>query len=105
MKEKVKIYFAGVDDWNRPTFREVLDKKRYYCDIYKLFDYNATEETITAWYSLVGVAGIVFKGNKFDAEPLGTRYNVELVTRQDAANILKSMNGDRHAAHRQAPRR
>lgn len=105
MKEKVKIYFAGVDDWNRPTFREVLDNKRYYCDIYKLFDYNTTEETITAWYSLVGVAGIVFKGNNFDAEPLGTRYNVELVTRQEAINILKLMNGDRPAAHRQAPRR
>lgn len=89
MSEKVKIYFAGVDDWNRPTFREVLNKSRYYCDIYKLFDYNTPEDKIMDWYSFVGVAGIVFKGSCFDSEPYGERVNVELVTREEAAKILR----------------
>lgn len=88
MSEKVKIYFVGVDEWNRPTFREVLNSSRYYCDICKLFDFNTTEEKIMDWYSLVGVSGIVFKGSCFYSEIYGGRANVELVTRDEASDIF-----------------
>lgn len=88
MSEKVKICFVGVDEWNRPTFCEVLNKSRYYCDICKLFDFNTTEEEIMDWYSLVGVSGIVFKGSCFYSEPYGELVNVELVTRDETADIF-----------------
>lgn len=88
LKKKVKVYFAGVDDWDRPTFRAVFDKTKYYCDIYKLFDYDATEEKILSWYSLVGTAAIFYKGSRFDSEPMGSPADVEIVTRAEAVKML-----------------
>ena len=88
LEEKVKVYFVGIDYWNSATFREVLNEENYYCDIYKVFDYNATEEKILDWYSLVGTAAIFYKGNSFDSEPFGSPANVEIVTREEAAKMV-----------------
>ena len=88
LKKKVKVYFAGVDDWERPTFRAIFDKTKYYCDIYKLFDYNTTEEKNLSWYSLVGTAAIFYKGSRFDSEPMGSPAEVEIVTRKEAVKML-----------------
>lgn len=88
LNEKVKVYFAGVDYWNRATFREVFDEEKYYCDIYKVFDHNTTEEKIIAWYSCVGTAAISYKGNSFDSEPWGDPAKVEIVTREEAAKMV-----------------
>lgn len=91
LEEKVKVFFVGIDYWNSPTFREVLDEENYYCDPYKLFDYNTTEEKILAWYSFVGTAAIFYKGNSFDSEPLGSPANVEIVTREEAAKMVMNL--------------
>lgn len=88
LNDKVKVFFVGIDYWNSATFREVFDEEKYYCDIYKVFDYNTTEEKILAWYSFVGTAAIVYKGNSFDSEPLGSRVNLEIVTREEAAKMV-----------------
>lgn len=86
--EKVKVYFAGVDYWNSATFRAVFDENDYYCDIYKLFPFDVTEEKIIEWYSLVGTAAIVYKGNCFDSEALGSPADVEIVTRKEAKEMI-----------------
>ena len=87
-----KVYFAGVDDWNRPTFRSVTKKNVYYCDVFNLFDWGESEETILAFYEKRGTRSICYKGNTFDAEPQGDPENppmIEIVTRKAAVEMRK----------------
>lgn len=83
---KVKVYFVGVDYWNRPTFREIRDGKRlnrYYCDVFKLFDYGTSEDEVLKWYTAVGTSNIVYKGSMFVSEPDGGTANVEIIRKED----------------------
>lgn len=89
----IKIYFSGVDEWNRPVFRSVLNKHSYYCDVTNLFDYGITEEKVLEFYATVGTAGIIYKGTCLDSEPAGDHVEVELVTRKMAAEMLKKQEG------------
>lgn len=90
---KIKVYFAGVDEWNRPVFRSVQNKHSYYCDVVHLVDYKAKEEEVLANYAAVGTAGICYKGTRFDSEPMGDPAEVELVTRKEAYEMLKEQEG------------
>lgn len=87
--EKTKVYFAGVDEWNRPVFRSVLNARAYYCDVNHLFDYQATEKEVLEHYGTVGTSGICYKGTRFDSEPYGDPANVEILTREAAHELLK----------------
>lgn len=87
-----KVYFVGVDDWNRPTFRSAYRKNVYYCDVYNLFDWGEDEETILAFYKEHGTRSICYKGNTFDAEPQGDPENppmVELLTHKQVMEMDK----------------
>lgn len=90
---KIKVYFAGVDEWNRPVFRSVHNKQAYYCDVVHLVDYKAKEEEVLAHYAAVGTSGITYKGTRFDSEPMGDPAEVELVTRSEASEMLKKKEG------------
>ena len=90
---KIKVYFAGVDEWNRPVFRSVQNKHSYYCDVVHLVDYKAKEEEVLAHYAAVGTAGICYKGTRFDSEPMGDPAEVELVTLETAHKMLKEQEG------------
>lgn len=86
--EKVKVYIAGVDDWNRPTFC-TIDRKRFYCDVTNLFGYGASDEEIIEFYKRNGTANIVYKGRSFDSEPEGDSCCVEIITREEAKKLRK----------------
>lgn len=90
----IKVYFAGIDYWNRPVFRAVFKKCAYYCDVVHLVDYGTTnEEKLLEYYNTVGTAGIIYKGTSFEAEPAGDHVEVELVTRKEAYEMVKEQEG------------
>ena len=84
---KTKVYFSGIDGWNRPVFRSIFNSREYYCDVYNLFDYNETEAVVLAFYEVRGTASICYKGTMFDSEPDGDPADVEIVTRKEAAEL------------------
>ncbi len=84
---KIKIYFAGVDYWNRPVFKN-LGGRLYFCDVEHLVNYDVTEEQILEHYRRHGTAGIIFKGWSLEDEPQGGQYDVELIT-QEQAKLLR----------------
>ncbi len=90
---KIKVYFAGVDEWNRPEYRSVSNKHSYYCDVVHLVDYKAKEEEVLAHYAAVGTSCITYKGTRFDSEPMRDPVEVELVTRKEAFEMLKEQEG------------
>ncbi|MDD6581618.1 MAG: hypothetical protein PUF10_02925 [Bacteroidales bacterium] len=81
----VKIVFMGVDDWNRPTFIATTHPKRFFCDISNLFDYDAQESEVLAFYKEhpEKVNCICYKGSKFHSEPDGTQVDVEIISREE----------------------
>ena len=85
--KKVQVYFAGVDYWNRPVFKDI-NRKRYYCDVFHLVNYNATEDEVLGCYKEVGTAGICYKGTDFESEPSGTHAEVELLSWKEAKDVL-----------------
>ena len=85
--KKVQVYFAGVDSWNRPVFKEI-NGKRYYCDVFHLFDYGVSEDKVLALYESSGTASICYKGSRFDSEPDGEPAEVEILTHKQAKDIL-----------------
>lgn len=70
-----QIRFVGVDEWNRPTFKET-DGNRYYCDVEHLFNYGATEPEIKAQADKLTP---IFKGYTFNAEPQGDPCEVQII--------------------------
>ena len=85
--KKVQVYFAGVDSWNRPVFKEI-NGKRYYCDVFNLFNYNESEDKVLAFYEQRGTSSICFKGYQFESEPDGDPAVVEILTRKQAKDVL-----------------
>lgn len=85
-KNTTEIFFVGVDEWNRPTFRAVSDNRRFYCDTDNLFDYGAKEETVTGFYASnpCMLRHICYKGLMFDSEPDGTPVNVTIINAKEA---------------------
>ncbi len=90
----IKIEFAGIDRWGRPTFVSVekckykdrymckeYEQYAYFCDTEKLFSYDATAAEVHAFYDEHPdkVKNIVYKGRSFGAEPEGDHLAIELV--------------------------
>ena len=87
---KYVVCFVGVDEWNRPTFKEVGTRNRYFCDVDNLVRYDATEKEIIDRYNAIGTASICYKGNTFDSEPNGDPVEVEIVPKVEAIRSTKS---------------
>ena len=88
--EKVKIYFVGVDEFNRPTFCSI-DGKRFYCDIDHLVKYDESEDEIIRYYKAFGTSHIFYKGRMFKSEPEGDFCCVEIVSKEEAKKLAKSV--------------
>ena len=64
--EIVKLKFRGIDDWNRPVFKDT-ETKSHYGSADKLFSYEATEKEVIDY----------FKENLSDLEYFGTYFGCE----------------------------
>lgn len=62
--------FEGIDDWNRPVFKNENNTRIGSTD--SLFEWRATEEEVL---KKINKANLVYFGNKFNCEPDGTRLN------------------------------
>jgi len=71
----LKVKFEGIDDWNRPVFRHIGKDDRF-CALDKLFPYEAPESEVL---EQVDESDLVYKGSKFQSEPMGTSCNVEII--------------------------
>lgn len=90
-----KIYFYGIDEWNRPCFK-VLDEKMFFGDTDHLFDYGASEEDVQEYYKdLLDINNyLCYFGNYFDCEPYGllpSEMDIQLtwITKEEATRLLK----------------
>ena len=85
---KSKVYFVGVDDWNRPVFREI-GTRRFFCDTDNLVSYDAKESDVIDKYKAIGTDTICYKGSSFDAEPMGDPADVEILTKVETEKLLR----------------
>lgn len=85
---KSKVYFVGVDDWNRPVFREI-GTRRFFCDTDNLVSYDAKESDVIDKYKAIGTDTICYKGSSFDAEPMGDPADVEILAKVEVEKLLR----------------
>ncbi len=72
-KRVFNLKFVGIDDWNRPVFKDV-DKKLYFGMTDHLFDYDTSEQAVYDYFSDDDIGRhIEFFGSEFDCEPHGGR--------------------------------
>jgi hypothetical protein len=67
MGESNNLIFVGIDDYNRPVFKQE-GTIYYYGATDKLFNYNATPEEVL---SEVTENDLCYFGNSFGCEPMG----------------------------------
>lgn len=67
LTEKRVLIFEGIDDWNRPVFKDNLNNRFGNTEI--LFDWDATEEDVLA---VITEEHIQYFGGSFNCEPIGT---------------------------------
>ena len=78
MKVKVHIRFEGVDNWNRPVFKDIKTRNRY-GSVDKLFCWDADESEVLAYFKN-NMGELEYFGNSFGCEPNGgLNENIELV--------------------------
>ena len=82
----MKVFFAGVDSWNRPIFK-VTDKNMYFGSTSRLLDFEATEQEAL---DRVSEHDLEYFGTYFDCEPNGGRPSESLVI-----VTLDSLRGDK----------
>jgi hypothetical protein len=76
----MEVKFEGIDSFNRPIFREVAGKygksstRRFGC-VNKLFDYDTPESEVL---KEVSEKDLLFFGNKFGCEPMGSACDVTI---------------------------
>lgn len=64
-----EIKYEGIDDWNRPVFRDIKSKERFgSVDI--LFPYWESEKSVL---EKVSEKHLCYFGNYFNCEPLGSK--------------------------------
>ena len=72
------LRFAGIDSWHRPVFKAI--GANCYCgSIDHLFDRTVPEEDIIAFFEDDIADKLVYFGNKFDCEPMGTSIEMFIV--------------------------
>jgi hypothetical protein len=67
-EEKVKLKFMGIDNYNRPVWKDPK-KRAYYGSVNRLFSYEAAEEEVL---KEVDTFELCYFGNHFGCEPMGT---------------------------------
>lgn len=85
-ENKLNVVFVGVDEFNQATFMGFDNK--FYCDIYSLVRNDIKEDEIIERYGIIGTAGIVYKGERFNSEPAGIKANVAIISREEAKELL-----------------
>lgn len=72
------LKFEGIDSWHRPVFK-AIGVPMYFGSIDHLFDHTVPEEDIIAFFEGDLADNLVFFGNKFDCEPMGTSLEMFIV--------------------------
>jgi len=67
-KEKIKLIFVGIDNWNRPVFK-AENRKEYYGSVNELFSEGSTKEEVL---SKIDEYDLCYFGDHFGCEPMGT---------------------------------
>jgi hypothetical protein len=73
------VIFYGIDGFGRPIFRSLENKNNYYGCTYQLFD--RVDERLVL--SKLTEADLVFFGNCFGCEPMGTRADVRILVNEN----------------------
>ena len=71
-----KVKFEGIDDWNRPVFKSLENKNRYGLTG-ELFSHGVKEKYVLR--CLGEVKSLTFFGTRFNCEPTGGDYPVEVI--------------------------
>lgn len=71
----IKVKFHRVDSYNRPVFKDI-EKNRFYGALNKLFSYTDSENKVC---ETVCPEDLVYFGNSFDCEPMGTPVEAVLI--------------------------
>ncbi len=72
-----KVRFEGIDDFNRPVFKSVNNRNRYGLTD-ELFSHGAKEKYVLR--CLGRIENLTFFGKRFNCEPTGGTYPVEVQT-------------------------
>ena len=75
-----KVKFEGIDDWGRPVFKSLENKERYGLTD-QLFSHGAKEEYVLRF--LGETKTLTYFGARFNCEPNGGDYPVEVFTKLD----------------------
>ncbi len=79
-KKIIKIKFVGVDNWNRPVFRNI-ESKSHYGSVSTLFPWESKEEEVVKYFK-ENIDELEYFGNHFGCEPMGgldSRLKLEIV--------------------------
>ena len=74
MENILKLKFYGIDNFNRPIFKNI-EKKQFYGSTYKLFNHNAN---VTEVLKMVDEKDLTYFGERFNCEPLGIPINPDI---------------------------
>lgn len=66
----INIKFKGIDNWNRPVFKDV-DSNTYYGSVTKLFSWDALPEDVIKYFKSSTTDGLEYFGSHFGCEPHG----------------------------------
>jgi len=75
MSEKRVLKFEGIDDWNRPVFKDENNNRFGNVDI--LFDWGTPGEKVL---EKIDETMIQYFGDHFGCEPMGTPINPDKIT-------------------------
>lgn len=65
----VKIKFRGIDNWNRPVYKDI-DSPNHYGNVLKLFSYDDSKERVDNYHK-DHLDELCYFGQHFGCEPMG----------------------------------
>ena len=74
MENILKLKFYGIDNFNRPIFKNI-EKKQFYGSTDKLFNHNADATEVL---KIVDEKDLTYFGERFNCEPLGISINPDI---------------------------
>ena len=74
MENILKLKFYGIDNFNRPIFKNI-EKKKFYGSTDKLFNHNADATEVL---KIVDEKDLTYFGERFNCEPLGISINPDI---------------------------
>jgi len=88
-----KVQFFKVDDWGRPVFQSLDNKKVFFGSCEKLFGYSESENEIL---KTVSVDDLVYFGTSFNCEPMGTEAgDLEIVRKTPVEDTVTLTDNDK----------